>query len=126
MDANRAGVKTPWFVPIYTRGLDKSMPLGKIYVPRPGHDFLVAYGEPVDFGPIVEEVKRRYPDEEAVARARITSVVSDLVQNLHMDAIAQWRDRLGRDPEGYEGGVGGEMWWSEKDGKAPPKSEWDE
>lgn len=109
LEAQEKGYRTPWFIPVYTRGMDRALPLGKKNIPRPGHDFLLAFGEPVDFGPIVEQVRARYPDENE-ARSRITSIISDLVHELQIKSIEQWRDRLGRDPTGYEGGVGGEPW----------------
>lgn len=97
LDAEKAGCRTPLFVPVYTRGLEKVLPLGKVNILRPGYDILLAFGDPVDFGPIVKQVRARYPDE-SVARSRITTIVSDLMHALQMSSIETWRERLGREP----------------------------
>ncbi|KAI9005042.1 acyltransferase-domain-containing protein [Hyaloraphidium curvatum] len=118
------GCKTPWFVPVYARGLEMALPLHRIYIPRPGHDFMLAFGDPVDFGPIVRQVLARTSDPD-LARARLTSVVEDLVTDLQIRSIEWWLEKLGRTPSCLikDAERGGDVPWIRIPGAEQPADE---
>jgi monolysocardiolipin acyltransferase len=86
---------TPWVVPIYQRGMNQVIPLGKPFPPRPGKDLLFSFGDAVDFGPILKQLRRHNLDLVTM-RMKLTFIISDMMHAWEWKSREWWQEELAR------------------------------